>query len=236
MIDLEEQLKNPVWYSLQETHNKFLIELNEVQFYNPEVCTFGSFFDETKTTKASNEYLKTTDDFFFVSENQTPIIDDTKVFLEKKIDGFQMVLNKLTDVLITEKIVLLEKEFIDEIYDLIWLVMPGYYKKRTFEMGKYFGIFKNGKLVSITGQRMQTNHFIEVSAVVTHPNYIRKGLAKQLIAYTTKEILKENKTPILHTNKGNLAISLYENLGYEITRDMNWWLYHKIKVSSSRKK
>lgn len=227
MIDLEEQLKNPVWYSLKETHKKFVIEFNGVQFYNPEVCTFGSFFDETKTTKAANEYVKISDDFFFVSENQTPIIDDAKVFLEKKIDGCQMVLDELTDVETTEDIVLLDEEYKDEIYDLVWLVMPGYYKKRTFEMGKYFGIFKNGKLVSISGQRMQTNHFIEVSAVVTHPDYTRQGLAKQLIAHTTKEILKENKTPILHTTKGNLAISLYEKLGYKLTRDMNWWLYRK---------
>lgn len=227
MIDLEQQLRNPVWHSLKETHKNHVIEYNGVRFYNPEICTFGSFFDETKTKKASNEFLKISDEFFFVSENQTPIVDDTKVLLEKKIDGCQMVLNKLTDIQITENIVLLNKMFIDEIYNLIWLVMPGYYQKRTFEMGKYFGIFRNGKLVSITGQRMQTNHFIEVSAVVTHPDYSGKGLAKQLIAHTTKEILKENKTPILHTNKGNLAIPLYEKLGYELTRDMNWWLYRK---------
>ena len=227
MIDLEHQLKNPVWYSLNETHKIYSIEFNGVQFYNPEICTFGSFFDETKTVKASNEYLKFSNKFFYVSENQTPLIDDSKVFLEKRIDGCQMVLNKLTEVKITEKIVLLDKTFIDEIYDLIWLVMPGYYKKRTFEMGKYYGIFKNGKLVSVAGQRMQTNLFIEVSAVVTHPNHTRKGLAKQLIAYNTKQILKENKTPILHTNKGNTAISLYQKLGYKLTRDMNWWLYSK---------
>lgn len=87
MIDLEEQLKNPVWYSLKETHKKLVVEHNGVQFYNPEVCTFGSFFDETKTTVASNEYIKTSNDFFFVSENKTPIIDDAKIFLEKKING-----------------------------------------------------------------------------------------------------------------------------------------------------
>jgi GNAT superfamily N-acetyltransferase len=192
------------------------------------VCTFGSFFDELKTEKASSQYIKTTDSFFFVSENQTPIIDDTKIVLEKKIDGCQMVLKELPDVSITEDIVLLTDGHIDEVYDLIWLVMPGYYRRRTFDMGNYYGIFKDGKLVSITGQRMQTNLFIEVSAVVTHPDYTRKGLAKQLIAHTTKEILKVNKTPILHTNKGNLAIPLYQKLGYELTREMNWWLYRKI--------
>ncbi|MFD0837072.1 GNAT family N-acetyltransferase [Mariniflexile aquimaris] len=230
MIDLEHQLKNPVWYSLKETHKKFVVEFNDVQFYDPEICNFAAFFDETKTAKASNDYLKISDEFFFVSENQTPIIDDNKVYLAKKTDGCQMVLNKLADVEIDENIVLLDATYIDEIYDLIWLVMPGYYKKRTFEMGKYFGIFKNGKLVSIAGQRMQTNLFIEVSAVVTHPNYTGKGLAKQLIAYNTKEILKENKTPILHTNKGNKAIPLYEKLGYQLTRNMNWWLYRKKKA------
>tara|TARA_R110002051_G_scaffold70772_1_gene127491 strand:- start:56362 stop:57048 length:687 start_codon:yes stop_codon:yes gene_type:complete len=225
MAKLEDQLKNPVWYSLNQTHKKFLVPYDGVQFYNQEVCTFGSFFDDTKTIKASNEYLKTIDHFFFVSEKQTPLVDDNKVFLEKKIEGCQMVLNKLPEVEITEDIVLLTDEFIDEVYNLIWLVMPGYYRRRTFEMGNYYGIFKDGKLVSITGQRMQTNLFIEVSAVVTHPDYTRKGLAKQLIAHCTKEILKEKKLPILHTNKGNAAIPLYEKLGYILTRDMNWWLF-----------
>ncbi|GAL77810.1 acetyltransferase [Algibacter lectus] len=139
-----------------------------------------------------------------------------------------MVLNQLSDVEITEDIVLLDESYIEEIYNLVWLVMPGYYKKRTFEMGgNYYGIIKDDKLVAIAGQRMQTDLFIEVSAVVTHPNYTRKGFAKQLIAHNTKEILKVNKQPILHTNKGNLAIPLYQKLGYELTRDMNWWLFHK---------
>ncbi|MCR9064277.1 MAG: GNAT family N-acetyltransferase [Cytophagales bacterium] len=96
-------------------------------------------------------------------------------------------------------------------------------------MGNYYGILKDGKLVSIAGQRMQTSLFIELSAVVTHPDYTKKGLAKQLIAYNSREILKENKIPILHTNKGNLAISLYERLGFKLTRDMNWWLFKRQK-------
>ena len=227
MINLEDQLKNPVWHSLKETHKKFAVVSNGVQFYHHEVCPFGAFLDETKTAEASSEYVKKSDSFFFVSENKTPIIDDNNVILDRKIEGCQMVLNKLSDVEITEDIVLLDASYIEEIYNLVWLVMPGYYKKRTFEMGNYYGIIKDGKLVAIAGQRMQTDFFIEISAVVTHPNYTRKGFAKQLIAYNTKEILKANKKPILHTNKGNLAIPLYQKLGYELTRDMNWWLFHK---------
>lgn len=227
MTNVEKKLKNPVWHSLNETHNKFLITYDGVQFYHPDVCIFGAFFDATKTAKALNEYAKIAESFFLVSENQTPLIDSNHIILDKKIDGCQMVLDQLADVSITEDIVLLTSDYIDEIYDLIWLVMPGFYQKRGFEMGKYFGIFKDAKLVSITGQRMQSNDFIEVSGVVTHPNYTKRGYAKQLVAYTTKAILKENKLPILHTNKGNPAIGLYQKLGYKLTREMNWWLFRK---------
>jgi len=227
MKTLEEKLKNPVWYSLNETHHQFLINYDGVQFYHPDISIFGAFFDANKTAKALNEYAKIADAFFLVSENGTPIIDTNTVILEKKIDGCQMVLEELIDIEITEEIVLLTEAYIDEIYDLIWLVMPGFYKKRGFEMGNYYGIFKDNKLVSITGQRMQTDDFVEVSGVVTHPNYTKRGFAKQLVAHTTKEILKEKKLPILHTNKGNAAIPLYEKLGYKLTRDMNWWLFSR---------
>ncbi len=227
MTALEEKLKNPVWYSLKETHNDFLVEFDGVQFYKPDICIFGAFLDVNKTANALNEYAKMSDRFFLVSENLTPIVDANNVILEKKINGCQMVLDTLVDIEITENIVLLTEDYIDEIYDLIWLVMPGFYQKRGFDMGKFFGIFKDSKLVAITGQRMQTNDFIEVSSVVTHPNYTRRGFAKQLISHVTKDILKENKLPILHTNKGNSAIPLYEKLGYKLNKDMNWWLFSK---------
>jgi len=87
MADLEEQLKNPVWYSLKETHKKHVVQFDGVKFYDPKISTFGSFLDESKTLKASNAYLKSTNDFFFVSEKQTPIVDDTNVVLTKKING-----------------------------------------------------------------------------------------------------------------------------------------------------
>lgn len=227
MTSLEEKLKNPVWYSLQETHKKFLITHHDVHFYDPDICIFGAFYDTSKTSIALNEYGRTVEKFFLVSENQTAEIDTNTTVLKKKISGCQMVLENLIDIETTEEIVVLTEKHIDEIYDLIWLVMPGFYRKNGFKMGKFFGIFKNGKLIAISGQRMQADDFIEISSVVTHPDHTRKGYAIQLITHTTKEILKENKLPILHTNKGNVAISLYEKIGYKLTRDMNWWLYSR---------
>jgi|TARA_B110000240_G_C13477829_1_gene443897 GNAT superfamily N-acetyltransferase len=227
MDKISIQLHNPVWHSLCETHEKFVIEYNNVKFYHPDICSFGSFTNEESTYSALNQYAKLTNEFFLVSENKTPTFDKEKIILSKKIEGCQMILNQLVEIKVSEKIIPLSNKHIDEIYDLVWLVMPGYYEKRSFEMGDYFGIFKDNKLVAISGQRMQSNHWTEISAVVTHPDYTRQGLSKQLVAHTTKEILKQNKKPILHTNKGNPAIKLYEKLGFTTSRDMNWWYFNK---------
>jgi len=228
MIDNNStHLLNPVWTSLCETHEKFVIEYNNVKFYHPDICTFGSFSNAEDTYNALNEYAKHTDDFFLVSENKTPTFDKKRIELTKKIEGCQMILNQLSDIEIVEEIIPLSNKYLDEIYDLVWLVMPGYYQRRSFEMGDYFGIFKNNKLVAVTGQRMQSNHWTEISAVVTHPDFTRQGLAKQLVVHATKEILKQDKLPILHTDKGNPAIKLYKRLGFEISRDMNWWYFNK---------
>ncbi|REH50615.1 FR47-like protein [Tenacibaculum gallaicum] len=224
---MNNKLENPVWHSLCETHENFAINYDDVKFYNPTICPFGAFTDASKTTEALDEYSKLTDQFFLVSEKEIPTYNKDNILLYKKIDGCQMVLENVTELDITEEIIPLTEKHVDKIYKLVWLVMPGYYKKRTFDMGKYFGVFKDNMLVAVTGQRIQTNNFIEVSAVVTHPKYTRKGLAKQLSQHVTKEILKDGKHPILHTNKGNPAIQLYEKLGYKLTRDMNWWFFHK---------
>ncbi|SEQ06596.1 FR47-like protein [Hyunsoonleella jejuensis] len=225
MNHFQQTLQNPVWYALKETHQKYVVAYDEVKFYNPNICPFGAFPNASKTKKALTAYSKLTDSFFLVSENDTPDFDEHHVVLNQKIEGCQMVLNDLATVEISETIVPLTETYIQEIYDLIWLVMPGYYKKRTFDMGDYFGIFKHGKLIAISGQRMQTNDFIEVSGVVTHPDFTRQGFAKQLITHTVQEILKTGKHPILHTTKGNPAIGLYESLGFQLTRDMNWWWF-----------
>lgn len=86
-------------------------------------------------------------------------------------------------------------------------------------MENYFGIFKDNKLVAVTGESFQTNNFIEISAVITHSNYTGKGFAKQLVTHTANSIFDKNKTYFLHVDVTNLGpIELYKNLGFIIIR------------------
>jgi ribosomal protein S18 acetylase RimI-like enzyme len=112
----------------------------------------------------------------------------------------------------------------NDLFNLVNLVQPGYFKSKTSFMGSYFGIFKDGQLVAVTGERMKMNVYTEVSAVVTHPGYTGRGFAKQLIAHTTNKIFSENKLPYLHVAETNTgAIKLYEKLGFYTRRKISLW-------------
>ncbi len=123
-----------------------------------------------------------------------------------------------------ENITRLMQEHTDALYRLVNLVQPGYFKRKTALLGNYFGIFKNGELVAVTGERMIMHEFVEVSAVITRPGHTGKGYAKQLVAHTVNNIFGQKKNPYLHVATSNIeAVGLYEKLGFERRRKISFW-------------
>ena len=217
----DKKLDNPVWFSLSETHQSFAVDYGNIKFYHPDYCPFGGFVKENAIVKSIDEYSAMVDNFFIVGEK--PKLSNL-LKLNKEVICLQMIVYEPIDIVIKDPIIKLTEVHIDALYELVNLVQPGYFKRKTALLGNYYGIFKNGELVAVTGERMQMNDFIEVSAVVTHPNHTGKGYAKQLVVHTVNEIFKQNKTPYLHViedNKG--AIQLYEKLGFTIRRKISFW-------------
>ena len=216
-----EKLDNPVWYSLSETHKNISINYHNVKFYDPAYCPFGGFIENNSIASQIDEYSKLINHFFVVGEK--PLFSG-KIFLKNELICLQMILEKRIEINIGEKIVELNDMFAEALSKLVNEVQPGYFKKKTNLMGNYFGVLKEGKLVSVTGERMKMNDFTEVSAVVTHPFYTGKGFAKQLVAHTANKIFDENKTPYLHVAETNFdAIRLYEKLGFKTRRRIIFW-------------
>ncbi|MFV8344732.1 GNAT family N-acetyltransferase [Flavobacterium sp. ZB4P13] len=217
----DKKLDNPVWFSLSETHQSFAVDYGSVKFYHPDYCPFGGFEKGNSIVKSIDEYSAKVDNFFIVGEK--PELSNL-LKLNKELVCLQMIVYDAIDITINDPIVKLTDEHIDALYELVNLVQPGYFKRKTALLGNYYGIFKNDELVAVTGERMQMNNFIEVSAVVTHPNHTGKGYAKQLVAHAVNEIFNQNKTPYLHVIEDNIgAIQLYEKLGFEIRRKISFW-------------
>lgn len=221
MTTLVEKLDNPVWFSLMETHQPFAIEYGEVKFYQPDYCPFGGFTVIEETANALHQYAKLTGNFYIVGDK--PSLHNSLI-VHKELVCRQMVLDNIPTVEIHEAIIEIQPQQERQLSALVNLVQPGYFKSKTPQLGRYYGIFKNEKLVAVTGERMQMYGYTEVSAVVTHPEYTGKGYAKQLVAHASKKIFSENKLPYLHVADTNLAaISLYEKLGFVTRRRISFW-------------
>jgi len=216
------KLDNPVWYSLSETHQNHVINFGNIKFYKPDYAPFGAIKFDENIAKALAEYSKLIKTFLIVGSK--PKLPEN-VTIVNRLSGLQMVTFNKIDLPTTEKIIKLNSSHLKEVLGLVKLVYPEYFKEKTFYMGNYYGIFKNNQLAAITGERMQTNDFIEVSAVITHPNHTRQGYAKQLIAHTVNTIISQGKIPFLHVAESNTGpIKLYESLGFTIRREMSFWV------------
>jgi predicted GNAT family acetyltransferase len=105
--------------------------------------------------------------------------------------------------------------------ELAELTEPGPFRKRTIELGPFFGIFQAGRLLAMAGQRTHLPNFVEVSAVCTHPDARGRGYARMLIASVMDEIRQRGKTPFLHSFADNSpAIRVYESLGFTLRRNL----------------
>ena len=215
------KLDNPVWHSISETHKDFGIDFGTIKFYHPDYCPFGGFITIDNIEQSISEYAKLANTFFIIG--QKPTLSDN-LQLKNELICLQMIIHYKIEVKIEDQIVKLEEEHLDDLLGLVKIVYPEYFKKKTASLGNYYGIYKNNQLVAVTGERMQMEDYIEVSAVITHPDHTGKGYAKQLVTHTVNAIFEQNKTPFLHVSESNIgAIKLYEKLGFQTRTKISIW-------------
>jgi ribosomal protein S18 acetylase RimI-like enzyme len=219
------KLDNPVWHSLSENHKEYGITYDETLFYAPEYCPFGAALNTKKSSSAIAQYCNLSPNFFIVGEK--PEIPAT-LKIANELVCLQMIISEPIDIPIIDTIIELEERNREDLLELVKLVYPEYFKSKTATLGNYYGIYKDDQLVAVTGERMQMSDFIEVSAVITHPDYLGKGYAKQLVAHTVNTIINQNKTAFLHVYEKNVAaITLYEKLTFETRRKISFWNIRK---------
>ena len=106
--------------------------------------------------------------------------------------------------------------------ELATLTEPGPFRERTQELGAFFGIFDEERLMAMAGQRMRLPGFIEVSAVCTHPDARGRGYARSVMLEVMADIVDRGDTPFLHTFADNQqAIRVYEALGFTRRRSLH---------------
>ncbi len=216
-------LDNLVWHSLTSTHSKFAQGAGLARRFDPDVAGFVAVKQSTQCAWADLRRLVGPGALVMLSGGGD--IDPPSDWVRVG-GGFgnQMILDQLVaEPAVDVTIEPLTAADVAEMLSLVELTQPGPFRPRTIELGDYFGVFDDGALVAMAGERLQTPEFTEVSAVCTHPAARGRGLAAALTHRVAAGILARGQTPILHVAQANVgARRVYERLGFVVRRELEF--------------
>jgi ribosomal protein S18 acetylase RimI-like enzyme len=221
---VEYLLENPVYYALLYGDKEMGFGTGKARYFDEDISPFAGF--EESNGQGFNELFQLLPAGRKILYATPHLIAEPNGWqLLNEIKGLQFILDtSVTAASFQFEPVPLGKENIEEMVQLAALTKPGPFGKRTIEFGHYYGIFRNGKLVAMTGQRLHVNSYTEISAVCTHPEYTGRGFAAALVQHQVQLIHNHRQVPFLHVREDNVrAVALYKRLGFGISRPMNFY-------------
>jgi ribosomal protein S18 acetylase RimI-like enzyme len=211
-------LDDPIWNALATRHACFALGSGRVKRYPADVAPFLATAGGVEPGEAAD--LATPGEvLFMVAADPSP---PPGWEVERRSSLHQMVSERRGGPSAAgDDGTVLGPGDVPDMLGLTALTFPGYFRRRTIEMGMYVGVRREGRLVAMAGQRMFLDGFREVSGVCTHPDHRGQGLASRLINRVVDDILRDGLTPFLHVDASNDgARAAYEKLGFVVRREL----------------
>jgi ribosomal protein S18 acetylase RimI-like enzyme len=109
---------------------------------------------------------------------------------------------------------------VGEINKFLQIAHPDHFLDVEFvEEGYFYGLYDNGKLVSLAGITAKSKKFgiVAIGNIATDPEYRGKGLATEVVTVLINRLSKEFKNISLNVKCDNVpAVNFYKKLGFRI--------------------
>jgi ribosomal protein S18 acetylase RimI-like enzyme len=219
----DTELDNPFWSSLRSRHRALALEAGDVARYPPQFAPFlGVAGEDVDAAEALATLVAPGESVLLLGVAPRRVPDGWR--LEAFADLAQMACGERIPVVNGPGVIELTAAHRADVLALTALVYPHYFRERTMELGRYFGIYQGGRLAAMIGERLGTDTHQEMSAICTHPDFNGRGYARRLTAMLGNDTLQRGRMPFLHVSHENVrAKRMYEQLGYRLRRDIPFW-------------
>ncbi|MGP3657768.1 GNAT family N-acetyltransferase [Burkholderia gladioli] len=207
-------LDNAIWQALTTHQAHWSIGGDLARRFHPEVSPLAAITADAPENWRALAALTQPGELVMVAGEQTlHPCDEFEVTGEGVLD--QMILLVLRDEA-DDGFALLEERDAGAMAGLVALARPGPYEARTHEMGRYYGLWRDGVLVAMAGERLHVPGHTEISALCVHPEHRGQRYAERLVKFAARQIVARGELPFLHVFQANTgAIALYGKLGFE---------------------
>ena len=226
----ESLFANPVWHALHTRHRRFAVSAGDACRYPADVAPFVAVAEPRLAALKALHSLLVPGEQVWIADGNYPVYPE--LVWETSLECLQMA---LPDEVMPPSpdgtgILTLSCGDAADMVALTDLAFPGFFRVRTCEMGRYYGVRAGSELISMSGERIMLDSYAEVSSVCTHPAYRGKGYAASLMWQVIRDHRRDGFTPWLHVSAGNThAIELYLRMGFVEARRILW---HRISRRS----
>ena len=220
---MDHPLDNPIWHALHGPHRQFAIGSGRAVHYPRDMAAFSAISDAGAEAHADlARHLPAGTEARLLRRDIEPLPSGWAPL--KDVSLLQMVAPQFDGrVPDGPPVAILGLEDVGIVSALVERTQPGPFGPRTLALGRYLGVFEDGELVALAGERLRLPGFVELSAVCTDPRVRGRGLAAYLMRHLMRGAVARGETPFLHVVPDNAAaISIYRRLGFEVRTAMHY--------------
>jgi ribosomal protein S18 acetylase RimI-like enzyme len=222
-------LDRPAWNALTGPHAALAQGEARARRYRPGTVPFAAARDASDDSLAALAALPGPGEVMVLVE-ANPLALPPGMVSVKNAAVVQMELISMPEPSPNDRIEKLNWLDAQEMFALATLTEPGPFTLKAQELGDFYGIRADGRIVAMAGQRMKQVGFTELSGVCTHPDFRGRGLARQLSVFLMHRIRSRGDRPYLHVWAQNTpAIRLYESIGFALRTTMNLAVIQKLE-------
>ncbi|WP_069308218.1 GNAT family N-acetyltransferase [Methylobrevis pamukkalensis] len=214
-------LDRPIFTALGTRHAALAEGGDLARRYPPDVSPFAASRDDAPDSLAALARLLRPGETQILLQAD-PIRLPADLAATTTADAVQMVAMRPFAPVDDSEIMPLGPDDAAEMLELALLTKPGPFSLRSQELGRFWGIRRNGRLVAMAGERLKAPGHTELSGLCTHPEFRGEGLGRRMLLHVAGRISAAGEVPFLHAYASNTsAIALYERIGFALRSPMH---------------